>query len=170
MILAIDRSNAIGYHDGSLAWKIKADMRHFKNFTVGKTVVMGHKTFVSLCNKTGLPNRKNVVLSSRNRGELQLDEQVQLINSLDDVPEDCVIIGGATLYDQVLSAKLIDVISVTLIGESSNADVKLNHRLGTLAFFLEDQLEAGVKWEIGESESFKETDSPSFKIVKLRRI
>jgi dihydrofolate reductase len=171
MILAIDRSNAIGYHDGRLAWRIKADMQHFKQNTMGKTVVMGHKTFVSLCNKTGLPGRTNVVLSSRNREELQLDQAVELIHSIRDIPENCVIIGGASLYDQVLDAKIIDVINVTLIGESSNADVKLTHQLGTLDVFLKSQAESGVQWQVTNSESVKMTDShPSFKFVNLRRI
>ena len=46
--------------DNSLPWSIKEDMNHFKNYTTGKTVLMGKKTFDSIGKP--LANRNNIVI------------------------------------------------------------------------------------------------------------
>lgn len=67
MILAVDQGGAIGWVDGRLAHpNLKADMKRFKELTTGHIVVMGFNTFKSLNRPTGLPNRKNIVLSRKN--------------------------------------------------------------------------------------------------------
>ena len=67
MILAVDEGNAIGWDDGSLPWKIPADMKRFKELTTGHDVLMGWKTFISLRRPHGLPNRTNAVRSFAER-------------------------------------------------------------------------------------------------------
>ena len=61
MIVAHDTNRAIG-KDGTIPWHIPDDLKFFKTMTVGKTVVMGRKTFESMGCKP-LPDRKNIVLS-----------------------------------------------------------------------------------------------------------
>lgn len=60
LIAAYDRNRLIGA-DNSLPWIVPADMAHFKNKTLHRTVVMGRKTFDSIGKP--LPHRKNVILT-----------------------------------------------------------------------------------------------------------
>jgi len=62
IIVAVAKDNAIGKNQ-ALLWRMPADMKRFKELTTGHTVIMGRKTFESLPNG-GLPNRKNVILTS----------------------------------------------------------------------------------------------------------
>ena len=47
--------------DGAMPWRLKADQQRFKAMTMGKPVVMGRKTFVSL--RRPLPGRTNIVVT-----------------------------------------------------------------------------------------------------------
>lgn len=62
IVAAISDNNAIGKNLG-LLWRMPADMKRFKDLTTGHAVIMGRKTFESLPNG-GLPNRKNIVLTT----------------------------------------------------------------------------------------------------------
>ena len=61
MIAAVDANNGIGYNN-NLLFHNKEDMQHFRNVTLGKTVVMGRKTAQSLP-RGFLPHRNNLILS-----------------------------------------------------------------------------------------------------------
>jgi dihydrofolate reductase len=61
LIAAIAANGVIG-RDGTMPWRLKSDMRHFRSLTLGKPVVMGRKTFLSLSIKP-LPGRTNIVVS-----------------------------------------------------------------------------------------------------------
>ena len=63
IIAAVDRHMGIGYENKLLFW-LPNDLKRFKALTTGNTIIMGRKTFESLP-KGALPNRRNVVLSSR---------------------------------------------------------------------------------------------------------
>ena len=60
-IVAIDRNGAIG-RQGQLLCHMPADMKHFKNITMGHSIVMGRKTFESFP-KGPLPERQNIVIT-----------------------------------------------------------------------------------------------------------
>lgn len=60
MIAAIGKNRELGKNN-DLIWHFKEDMAFFKNITVGSTVIMGRKTFLSL--PRALPNRRNIVIS-----------------------------------------------------------------------------------------------------------
>ena len=62
IVAAIADNNAIG-KNRALLWHMPADMKRFKELTTGHAVIMGRKTFESLP-KGGLPNRKNIVLTT----------------------------------------------------------------------------------------------------------
>ena len=102
MIWAMDRDRAIGI-DNKIPWRLPADMAFFKAYPMGKTVVMGRKTFQSF--PKALPNRRNVVLT-RTKG-LRL-EGVETVGSVEEAlrkyggEEELVIIGGAEIYRQFL--------------------------------------------------------------------
>jgi dihydrofolate reductase len=61
LIAAVAENGVIG-RDGGMPWRLKSDMRHFRALTLGKPVVMGRKTYLSLSIKP-LPGRTNIVVS-----------------------------------------------------------------------------------------------------------
>ena len=61
LIVAIDKNNGIG-KNGDLLCHLSADLKHFKEVTLGKTVVMGYNTLISLPKSAPLKNRRNIVL------------------------------------------------------------------------------------------------------------
>jgi dihydrofolate reductase len=103
-IVAIDKNNAIG-KGGQLPWHYSADMKFFKQQTIGNACVMGHRTWLSL--KKPLPRRLNVVLSRSANIEGQDSVMVlrdkQAVLSLATTLEcDLFIIGGAQVYREFL--------------------------------------------------------------------
>ena len=62
LIAALTRRRVIGA-GGRIPWHLSEDLKRFKRGTTGHTVLMGRKTFESIGKL--LPNRRNVVLSSR---------------------------------------------------------------------------------------------------------
>ena len=61
LVLAMAENGVIG-KDGAIPWRIADDLKRFKRLTVGKTVVMGRKTWDSLPRKP-LPERINIVVT-----------------------------------------------------------------------------------------------------------
>ena len=59
-IVAVAENGVIG-RGNDIPWRLKADMQRFKAMTMGKPVVMGRKTFVSL--RRPLPGRTNIVIT-----------------------------------------------------------------------------------------------------------
>ena len=60
LIVAYSKNNKVIGINNTIPWHIKEDFIHFKNYTSGKTIVMGEQTFLSIGKP--LPNRKNIVL------------------------------------------------------------------------------------------------------------
>jgi dihydrofolate reductase len=60
LICAVARNRVIGC-DNQLLWRLKSDLRHFRDLTTGKPVIMGRKTHESIGRP--LPNRDNIVVT-----------------------------------------------------------------------------------------------------------
>jgi dihydrofolate reductase len=94
-------NRVIGYKN-QLPWHLPADLKHFKALTLGKPVIMGRKTFMSIGKP--LPGRQNIVITSQ---ELNVPN-VTTVNSLTEAItkiqpcQEIMIIGGATLYESAL--------------------------------------------------------------------
>ena len=123
-IVAVDSNWAIGYKNNLLV-SIPADMRFFKNETIGKIVVMGKNTLESFPGGKPLANRTNIVVA------LEKDYKVPgatVVNSIEEALEevkkydtnDVYIIGGASIYKQFL--KYCDIAHVTKIDYAYQAD------------------------------------------------
>jgi dihydrofolate reductase len=151
LIIAIDRGNAIGWSDGALAYNgLKQDMRRFKELTTGHTVVMGFNTWKSLKRPTGLPNRKNVVLTRKPYSEAReffsASSDIDIISSLDYVKQmaarrnadqpDIWIIGGKSVYEEALRLGIVDEVFITLIHASCEADVVMDTDLASWKLFV----------------------------------
>jgi dihydrofolate reductase len=103
-IVAVDQNLAIG-KDGKLPWHYSADMKFFKETTLGNTVVMGRRTWLTL--KGPLKDRTNIVLS-RNP-DLGADDAIVVMPEVKSAVEfaqqrdgDLFVIGGAKVYEAFL--------------------------------------------------------------------
>jgi len=98
-IVAMTETRLIGANN-TLPWRLPADLKYFRQLTMGKPVVMGRKTHESI--GKALPGRLNLVLSQD--ATLQLPAGCQLVNSLDAIlaltehHAEVMVIGGAQLY------------------------------------------------------------------------
>lgn len=111
-IVAIARNFAIG-KDGKLPWHYSADLKFFKETTLGNAVVMGFNTWASIGKP--LPKRLNIVLSRAN--SLENQPAVLLLRSKEEALAlskylncDLFIIGGAKTY-----AEFADVIEKWIV-------------------------------------------------------
>lgn len=121
-IVAVDENGAIG-RQGDLLCHLPADMRHFKEVTMGHSIVMGRKTFESFPRRP-LPGRQNLVIT-RSAGwqypgvtvAHSLEQAIALAET-----DTVFIIGGAQIYEQALP--VVDVLHITLIhARWASADV-----------------------------------------------
>lgn len=103
LLVAVAENNVIG-RDGGLPWHLSADLKRFKQLTMGHPMLMGRRTFESLGRV--LPGRTSIVISRQ--PQLSLPEGVLLAGSLDAAlelvaaEEEVFIIGGAELYAAAL--------------------------------------------------------------------
>jgi dihydrofolate reductase len=97
LVVAAADNGVIG-RDGAVPWHIPADLKRFKALTLGKTVVMGRKTWDSLPRKP-LPGRQNLVLSRdagwRADGAVRAAD-IETALRLAEGP--VMVIGGAEVY------------------------------------------------------------------------
>ncbi len=99
MIAAMARNRVIGNH-GALPWKLRDDLRLFRENTTGHAIVMGRKTWDTL--DKPLPNRTNIVLT-RQPG-LQVPPGVLVVSDVDQALALCAddpepfIVGGGQIY------------------------------------------------------------------------
>jgi dihydrofolate reductase len=112
LVAAIAEDNAIGLNN-DLLWKLPEDLAHFKQLTVGKTILMGRKTFESVGRP--LKNRRNIVVTSNKDWSFA---GVDVFHSLKDAlasikEEEVMIVGGAEIYKQ--SMPLANRMEITLV-------------------------------------------------------
>lgn len=102
LIAALDENFAIG-RKGELPWHLPDDLRWFKQLTLGKYVLMGYNTAVSV--GKALPGRTNLVLSRRH--EAPFPGQIT-VRSLEEARARAdgtglMVIGGGQVYREALS-------------------------------------------------------------------
>lgn len=124
-IFAVSENNVIG-KGNDLPWRMPADLKHFKNTTMGHPVIMGRKSFDSIGRP--LPGRHNIVLT---RDRNFRAEGVSVVHSLReameiagaDRPEEVFIIGGAQIYKKAFP--YCDRLYMTRIHTETEGDVFL---------------------------------------------
>ena len=118
---------------GGLPWRLPADMARFRSLTMGKPIVMGRLTHVSLGRV--LDGRHNIVLS-RQRGFRTQDFHVRHLTMVHSLKEafkkarevassdvnEISIVGGASVYEQALPAA--DRMHLTVVHASIEGDVR----------------------------------------------
>ena len=124
IIVAYDKNRAIG-RNGDLPWgrSLPADLAHFKKLTKGGNVIMGRKTFESIGCRP-LPERENIVISSRPTGVKKVLTAMDLPSALALSRYPTFIIGGARVYRDALKTPEIDTIYATEVDAAfSDTDV-----------------------------------------------
>lgn len=145
-IVAVSEDLAIG-KGGKLPWHYPADLKHFKETTMGNAVVMGSNTWRSIGKP--LPGRLNIVLSRRAQIDSAQDliflrneeEAVELSRYLKG---DLYVIGGSKIYE--LFAPHIDTWLVTEVPMTvENADVFMSENyLDGFESVAEEDLDDGL--------------------------
>lgn len=104
MIAAMDKNRLIG-NGPHIPWRLPADLRHFREITIGKPVVMGRKTFETL--PRPLVKRKNIILTRNRDYEApkgcivahSVEDIITTVGKLyDDESTELMICGGAPIY------------------------------------------------------------------------
>ncbi len=102
-IVAAKARNGVIGNAGQLPWRLPEDLKHFRDITIGRTVVMGRKTWESL--PRALPQRQNIVVT-RNPDYVAPGAQTvptlnaALTSAKEPPPVFCI--GGSALYRQAL--------------------------------------------------------------------
>lgn len=108
LVVAMAENRAIG-RGGDLPWHLRSDMRHFRQVTMGKPIMMGRRTFKSL--PRVLDGRLNIVLT-RDRGFVapgavvarSLEEGLEAArrSAARTGVDEIMIIGGEDVFREVL--------------------------------------------------------------------
>lgn len=120
LIVAMAKNRVIGINN-TLPWHLPADLKHFRNLTMGHHIVMGRKTHESIGKP--LPGRTSVVVT---RNPAYSAPGVIAVNSLEAAISACgddneiFVIGGAELYLQAIA--LADRIYLTEIDADIRGD------------------------------------------------
>ena len=157
LVVAVAQNRAIG-KDNHLLCHLPEDMRHFREVTLGRPVIMGRKTWESLPEAfCPLPGRNNIVVS---RNAAYQAEGATVASSLEEAiaqagnVEQINIIGGADIFR--LALPMADVLDMTKIDASFDADTFFPEYLP------EDWQETSRKTQQSES-------GPTFSFVEYRR-
>ncbi len=125
-LVALSNNNVIGI-DNDLPWNLKTDLKHFKEYTTNKIIIMGRKTFESIGKP--LPNRINLIVSTtittvegayvfkNTTNALNFAKQICLEKNLDEI----VIIGGGYLFRETLP--IVDKLILTKVECNIRGDV-----------------------------------------------
>ena len=154
IIAAVDPDGIIGVN-GKLPWHSPVDINRFKALTWGKTIIIGHNTFLSLPEKLRpLPNRTNIVLKSAKEGIYSSLEDPNLYTASDLTTalhwcaitgqEEVFLIGGRRVFSEGLQVAERLYISDML------EPVKLNHGDVPVYWPVEDTLQA--TWGLAHTE------------------
>lgn len=103
-IVAVANNQVIG-KDNDLIWRLPADLKHFKNITMGHCMLMGRKNYESIGRP--LPGRTTIIVTRNPKYTAEgchtvtsIEEGIVLAQSLHET--ELMIIGGGQIYEQSL--------------------------------------------------------------------
>lgn len=109
---------------GAVPWRIAADLRRFRQLTMGRPMVMGRKTFDSLPGL--LPGRRHLVLTRQPGWRAPGAETVHTVEAAlaaCGAGEDIAVIGGAEIF--ALFAPLATRMEITEVQEATGGEVRM---------------------------------------------
>ena len=155
LIVAVDQNWAIGNQGDQLVY-IPEDLKHFKELTLGRTVIVGLRTVATFPGGRPLKNRRNLILSATPGYTVEGAEVYADLDSLlKNTPEDAFVIGGESVYRALLDR--CDTAYVTRIHSSFPAD----------RFF--PDLDKHPNWTAVEHSDVLEEKGVSFQYVIYRK-
>ena len=155
LIVARATNGVIG-RDGTLPWRISADLKRFKALTMGSAMIMGRRTFDSLPGV--LPGRRHIVLT---RDRDWSAEGAEVARSVEDAlalagGEPVSIIGGADIFELFLP--FADRIELTeVLGDVEGDTIMPDPR-------------SGGSWrEVAREDHPADGETPAFRFLTLER-
>src|SRR3989304_7963439 len=104
IIAAVADNNVIG-KKSALPWYLPADLKHFKETTMGHCIIMGQRTHDSI--GKALPGRTNIILSLDENYKSEgcitvtsIEEALGVASAKKDT--EVFVIGGASVYKQFI--------------------------------------------------------------------
>lgn len=160
LIVAVDNNWAIGNRNKLLV-SIPNDMKHFREETTGKVVVLGRKTLETFPQGQPLKNRTNIILSAKKdyqvKGAVVVHSIEELLEELKQYrDEDIYIIGGDSVYRQMLP--YCSVAHVTKIDHEYEADTYFPN------------LDQDVDWEVTADSEEQTYFDLAYQFLKYERI
>lgn len=133
LIAAVDKNWAIGQR-GQMLVTIPADQKLFRQETMGKIIVMGRKTLLTLPGERPLDGRINLILTTDRSFKMKgadvcysMDEAIEKLEWYKKergfTDQDIYIIGGQSIYEQFLP--YCDTAHITYIDYAYQADTYL---------------------------------------------
>jgi dihydrofolate reductase len=129
LIVAVADNGVIGA-GGAIPWRLRSDQQRLKAMTIGKTIVMGRKTFMSLPRRP-LPGRTNIVVTRdetfRAAGAVVTTSfaearAVARADALRRSVAEIAVIGGADIYAQ--SMDIADRLEITEVHVAPPGDTR----------------------------------------------
>ena len=126
LVAAVSENGVIG-RGNALPWRLKSDMRHFRALTMGKPVVMGRKTYLSIGRP--LSGRTNIVVSRDTdfsapgivvAASLAVAVELARGDALRRDVSEIAVIGGGDVYAQLMS--VADRLEITRVHTDINGD------------------------------------------------
>lgn len=169
IIAAHDMMRVIGF-EGSIPWHISADLKRFKELTLGKAVIMGRKTFESIGRP--LSGRINVIMTSKPDEELQKwvvqpwydPSRIFFVPSYQTALEACVgraehvfVIGGSSVYEEAM--KTADDMYITIVYHAYKGD----------AYFPPYNCSLWSLTEVAEVQADEDDETPDYAFYYLER-
>ena len=120
LIVAMASNRAIGLNN-QMPWHLSADLKKFKQITMGSPILMGRKTYASIGRP--LPGRINIIIS---RNSSYQQDNCLVFDNIEKALATCqkydeiFIIGGATFYEAMLAKA--DFLYLTQIHKTFDAD------------------------------------------------
>ena len=126
IIVSVDKKWGIG-NKGKLLVSIPRDMKLFREETIGKVIIMGHNTLLSLPGAQPLSGRENIVLSKDKNLKIKgatvlhsIESCMEYLKEKNIKDENVFVIGGESVYRDFLP--YCNVAHVTYIDYEYEAD------------------------------------------------
>lgn len=156
LIVAVYEDWGIG-RDGTQPVALSADRKFFRETTKGSMVIVGRRTIEDFPGKKPLPGRVNVALT-RNKLEIpdftvchSPEEAVELAKTA----ENCFVIGGGSVYQQMLT--FCDTAYITKVHTNPGSDT----------FF--PNLDENEEWYLAETLQSGEENGISYEMLLYKR-
>ncbi len=167
MIAAMDRQRVIGGKDGGIPWHLPRDIRHFREYTAGKHVLLGRRTWEEM--DGWFTDQTPIVMTHRRDFEIDVGRvahsaEEAVTEAFEDGAEELVVSGGAAVFAAALpyaDELVLTKLDLSTFGEEVPDDVPRF-----------PDYETEIEWEIVSEEQYPadEENETAMAFVRLRRV